>query len=1028
LLARASLGKESAKSVATVSPKPSHVHEQFSIEPPLPEQEFTAPKFPWSIGKVAVTAPSDGDGTGDGDDGGPVPAKRGFTQLPWPIQAKLKVGAVDDPLEREADRVAERVMRMPDTWAAAGAFSKSALGVQRKCACGGSCDDCKKQHDDEEHAHIQRTAAGPSSTRRMEAPPIVHEVLRSPGQPLDKATRNYMEPRFGRDFGSVRVHTDSAAAESAHQVNANAYTAGHHVAFGGGRFAPATNAGRQLLAHELTHVVQQEGQYGQSGQLQRQPNQFSECTTCRSHMSGGTYEPMSGSSTSLLPPLSHSGMFEWVKEEAWQAAIGHDRPTVIYSLLQRHEDSALNAFWRFYIATSEWAGIPGPEWTRMVEELNQRAIGMLVQEIKDTLRSRAILKGSFYEGDRKRIKQIEDTPDEEGLSLSIGMGAHDVIKPKRELAGLRVRSASPNVLYYEVIGHEHIYFGISEYDLRVKGGTAALIAKEAASGSELLVDLLDAVGKFAKGLLTAFASPVEMIIDTAAKIIDLLSLYTARRVKQEYGYDNFPYTCLSSTCKQAKTCLDGGNSVQDCQVTALREAVETATMVVPLYRQGRDCLGGDYEACGSIAPVILGFMPKGGRALKTAELEGAISKAKSAELKTGAPKIEEVPPAALEAGKPLTQAEFEDAAIREAIGRPEAHGRRFGKAMEEEPRPAVTKAPHDEPGSPAKLETEAAAEEAVHSAAGRTHSEVTLSDGTHGIAPYEDGGEAGVLFCTDCSLLSKKLAEIVKGLPEGYEFKKDLAFLRDKFHGLDEQISGGRGKKIIKDPVVAANLDIATKEAAKQLQRFAKEDPRLGKLLELDPKKLKSARKVWSTRFETENLTEAAKRSRDIEDLFAEKQRLPESEHEAGLTEDPKARARITKKASPGRVPRPFERGNFAHRFAERLLGRDRLPRPNEAEVRVEFRDGTGDNIRVDRMIRNPVQGFLLEIKPAGESTIIGRAQLPGRLEALQREFPRRDGWRGEVIDYTPEDLREWLESEDVPAENIPALMEELGF
>ena len=114
MLARASLGKESAKSAATISPKPSHVTQQFSTEPPLPEHEFTTPKFPWSIGKVAVTTPGDGDGTGAGDDGRPALASRGFTRLPWPIQAKLEVGAVDDPLEREADRVAEQVIRMPE--------------------------------------------------------------------------------------------------------------------------------------------------------------------------------------------------------------------------------------------------------------------------------------------------------------------------------------------------------------------------------------------------------------------------------------------------------------------------------------------------------------------------------------------------------------------------------------------------------------------------------------------------------------------------------------------------------------------------------------------------------------------------------------------------------------------------------------------------------------------------------------------------------------------------------------------------
>jgi Domain of unknown function (DUF4157) len=89
------------------------------------------------------------------------------------------------------------------------------------------------------------------------APPIVHDVIRSTGQPLDSDTRSFFEPRFGRDFSRVRVHTDSRAAESARAVDALAYTVGSKVVFGPGRYQPRTDEGRQLLAHELTHTVQQ---------------------------------------------------------------------------------------------------------------------------------------------------------------------------------------------------------------------------------------------------------------------------------------------------------------------------------------------------------------------------------------------------------------------------------------------------------------------------------------------------------------------------------------------------------------------------------------------------------------------------------------------------------------------------------------------------------------------------------------------------------------------------------------------------
>jgi hypothetical protein len=101
---------------------------------------------------------------------------------------------------------------------------------------------------------VQRaaTASGPNV-----APPIVHEVLQTPGQPLDAEIRSFMEPRFGHDFSQVRVHTNGRAADSAQAMNALAYTTGQHIAFDHGQYTPSTTAGRQLLAHELTHVVQQ---------------------------------------------------------------------------------------------------------------------------------------------------------------------------------------------------------------------------------------------------------------------------------------------------------------------------------------------------------------------------------------------------------------------------------------------------------------------------------------------------------------------------------------------------------------------------------------------------------------------------------------------------------------------------------------------------------------------------------------------------------------------------------------------------
>jgi Domain of unknown function (DUF4157) len=122
--------------------------------------------------------------------------------------------------------------------------------LQRSCGCGGSCGSCQEKR-------LQRSPL--HATGRETAPPIVHEVLRSSGAPLDGATRSSMESRFGHDFSSVRVHSDARAAASAQAVGARAYTVGDSIAFGAGRYAPHTRSGEQLLAHELAHTVQQRG-------------------------------------------------------------------------------------------------------------------------------------------------------------------------------------------------------------------------------------------------------------------------------------------------------------------------------------------------------------------------------------------------------------------------------------------------------------------------------------------------------------------------------------------------------------------------------------------------------------------------------------------------------------------------------------------------------------------------------------------------------------------------------------------------
>ncbi|MFN2624142.1 MAG: DUF4157 domain-containing protein, partial [Chthoniobacterales bacterium] len=140
--------------------------------------------------------------------------------------------------------------------------------LHRKCACGGTpgptgeCEACRKKR-------LQRKSesGGLQSQSHSAIPTVVHEVLRSPGQPLEQDTRAVMELRFGHDFSRVRVHADGPSARSAEAVKALAYTVASDVVFGGGRYQPETMAGRRLLAHELAHVRQQNS----GNRLWRQP-------------------------------------------------------------------------------------------------------------------------------------------------------------------------------------------------------------------------------------------------------------------------------------------------------------------------------------------------------------------------------------------------------------------------------------------------------------------------------------------------------------------------------------------------------------------------------------------------------------------------------------------------------------------------------------------------------------------------------------------------------------------------------------
>jgi hypothetical protein len=179
---------------------------------------------PWRFSEIPVFAPTRAN-------------SQSSLSPPRFMQRKIAVGQINDPLEHEADRVADQVMHAEPT--------------------GTNVLQAKPAHQ--------------SGTGGSEAPPVVHNVLHSPGRQLDASVRGFFEPRFGHDLSGIRIHDDSAAADSASSVDALAYTVGNHIAFARGQYNPASTPGRRLIAHELAHTVQQGAAQTAHRMLQRTP-------------------------------------------------------------------------------------------------------------------------------------------------------------------------------------------------------------------------------------------------------------------------------------------------------------------------------------------------------------------------------------------------------------------------------------------------------------------------------------------------------------------------------------------------------------------------------------------------------------------------------------------------------------------------------------------------------------------------------------------------------------------------------------
>jgi hypothetical protein len=188
-------------------------------------------------------------------------ARIGFDFSKIAIQPKLKISQPSDEYEQEADRVAEHVMIMRDSLNSDMPQSNAIdeERISRKCA---ACE--MKQEEEDEDKKLQIISRKPSTTTdtsdleaKDEIAKEINNLRLGDGSSLNANTKDFMESRFGYDFGRVRIHTDERAARSANSVNALAYTIGYDIVFGEGQYQPNTLDGIRLLAHELAHVAQQ---------------------------------------------------------------------------------------------------------------------------------------------------------------------------------------------------------------------------------------------------------------------------------------------------------------------------------------------------------------------------------------------------------------------------------------------------------------------------------------------------------------------------------------------------------------------------------------------------------------------------------------------------------------------------------------------------------------------------------------------------------------------------------------------------
>jgi hypothetical protein len=606
---------------------------------------------------------------------------------------RIEVGAAGDGLERQADAVADAVLagRPPPPIGSAPRTSC----VQRKC------DAC------EDEALVKRKEIGAGGAPAGPAVQAAARAVAGGGRPLSRGERAYFEPRLGRDFSRVRLHEGPAAAIAAKGIGARAYTLGANIGFAAHAYAPGSRIGDRLLAHELAHTVQQEGGPG-APILRRQPaNTFARPAGARppgwalpvqgddnEFDPGALYFPYARASRQAACPagchdakspsrfpdaraprrtrVTKAGLIAWTRDYILESARAR-RGWVIARILRREDaqfapmlDALFDQALKMVQSSHDFEG---PAEARdgwaielrlarddlmagLKQDFQPWAEGQLEAEVASILHSGKVPPDAQFVGDAEEVNRLEnDPPKAEG---------DQVFKPGAEWFGRRVKAADRHgYIWFEVIGQEGIYFSMKAPDWR------DMVWSNVATATAGLAR----VGRFIAAFAEALASPVTMALDTAAKVIDVVSLGGKALGVWEGA------TCFSSTCKQYTACLEQGRAPSGCKEDLIIVAVKEATVIAPIVEQGRDCLvRGDEEACGGLAAMAvgLGHGKIAGRRtapLSLAEIEGAAIRARIGRGRPGDPTFGRPRQAAKPAAaKPAAAGETPTAKVAERTG------------------------------------------------------------------------------------------------------------------------------------------------------------------------------------------------------------------------------------------------------------------------------------------------------------------------------------------------------------------------